>query len=108
MATAVFQPEKFKLDSGTEVTVKPLKIRALREFMKVMEKMEALDEESGEDESLNVLVEAAQIAVESCNPDLPEDFDVEDEFDLPQVYRIINVAGGIDLTGGNLTATQKA
>jgi hypothetical protein len=102
MATKVFKVEQLELDNGTTITVKPLKIKVLRKFMDEISKLGKVEEE---DDGLDIIVAAANIAIKACNPDLDDAFDAEEELELPTLYRVLELAGGIDLTGGsNLTS----
>lgn len=102
MATAVYDVEVIKLQNGEEVTLKPLTINRLRKFMTVMDKFGGAQTEL---ETLGVLIDACAIALESQLPDLVADIDkLEDALDLPTIYRILKVCGGIDLENPNLVA----
>lgn len=101
MATKIFEKKTITLDSGVKIVAKPLKIKNLRVFMDKMKEMEKLKKE---DDGFDILIQAADIAVRACNSDLPEDFDIEEELDMPLVYEVVNIAGGIDMLGdSNLT-----
>ena len=102
MATSVYDIEVIKLQSGEDVTLKPLTINRLRRFMEVMDKF---GEAKTEIETLGILIDACAIALESQLPDLVADKDkLEDSLDLPTIYRILKVCGGIDLENPNLVA----
>lgn len=102
MATTVYDVEVIKLQNGTEVTLKPLTINKLREFMKVMDGFGTAQTEI---ETLDVLLEACGVALSKQEPDLVADKEkLEDALDLPTIYRIIKICGGIDLENPNLLA----
>ena len=102
MATSVYDIEVIKLQSGDDVTLKPLTINRLRRFMEVMDKF---SEAKTEIETLSVLIDACAISLEAQLPDLVADRDkLEDSLDLPTIYRILKVCGGIDLENPNLVA----
>ena len=71
---------------GVTRKVKPLTIRQLRGFMKIMDKMGDLDTEDNKslsDEDIDNMVEAAAIALSKVDAELAEDADsLEDALDL--------------------------
>jgi len=70
--------------------------------MEVMEKFSSAETEA---QTLSVLMDACAISLESQLPDLVADRDkLEDSLDLPTIYRILKVCGGIDLENPNLVA----
>lgn len=101
MAT-VNEPKTVKLIDGTEITVRPLKISLLREFMKKFEGIQKVAEDN--DKSMNVLMECVQIAMKQYKPEIAEDIKtLEDNIDLPTVYEVVEEASGINMsTMGNL------
>ena len=102
MASAVYDVEVIKLQNDKEVTLKPLTINRLRKFMQVMEKFSTAETEA---ETLEILVDACAIALESQLPELVSNRDnLEDALDLPTIYRVLKICGGIDLENPNLVA----
>lgn len=102
MATTVYNVEKITLQDGQEVELKPLSIKKLRKFMKVLQESQ---EVATEDETLSVLIGAVAIALESQLPELAADRDkLEDALDVPTINRILEVCGGIKMDESNLLA----
>lgn len=102
MATTVYDVEVIKLQNDAEVTLRPLTINKLREFMKVMDGFAGAESEL---ETLDVLLNACAVALAKQEPDLVADREkLEDALDLPTIYRIIKICGGIDLENPNLLA----
>jgi hypothetical protein len=102
LATTVYDIEVVKLQNDEEVTLKPLTISSLRKFMQAMDKF---SKAKTEDQTLSVLIDACAIALEKQLPDLVADKEkLEDALDLPTIYRIIKICGGIDLENPNLVA----
>ena len=102
MATTVYDVEEVELQNGATVKLKPLSIKELREFMKVIQKT---GEAQIEDETLNILIEACRIELKKQLPDLVADRDAfEDVIDVPTMNRILEVCGGIKLDDPNLLA----
>lgn len=89
------------LIDGTEVTVRPLKISLLRKFMKKFEGIGEVAEDN--DKSMNILMDCVQIAMQQYSPDLAKDAKaLEENVDLPTVYKIIEEASGIKLADQSL------
>jgi hypothetical protein len=100
MATKVFETEVLELQDGSEVTVRPLNLKRLRKFMEVVDKIGDVENEL---EAFDPMVDAVAIAVQKDRPDLAEDREkLEDVIDLPTVYKILEIAGGIQFGDPNL------
>ena len=100
MATTVYEDESVKLFDGTELPLRPLKISILRKFMKKFEKIEEVEDSNVE--SMDVLVDCVQIAMQQYDPELAKSkVKLEDQLDLPTMYKIIEVASGISLGGAS-------
>ena len=96
MATTVNEEKELTLIDGTKIKVRPLKISLLRPFMK---KFEGIAEVAADNEkSMNLLMECVQIAMKQYSPDLAGDIKaLEDNIDLPTVYKIVEEASGVNL-----------
>lgn len=94
MATEVYKIDAAYLIDGTEVEISPLKIKYLREFMDVFSKIK---DASSDDESIQLLCDCVRISMKQFYPLLNTLELVEDNFDLANIYKIIDVAGGIKL-----------
>lgn len=91
------------LFAGTEIvfadgktrTIKPLTIRQLRKFMKTVKD---LNTESGiSDEDIDIMVEAAAIALATVDAELASDVDaLEDILDLRSFGELMSAAMGSD------------
>lgn len=97
MAITVSEDKVIKLLDGTEITVRPLKISLLREFMATFEKI--ADVADNNEKSMNLLMECIQTALKQFKPELAtgDIKALEDVLDLPTVYSIIEEAAGIKL-----------
>lgn len=105
MPTTVYETTEIELMDGTKVTMRPLRISLLREFMKTFAKLE--DVATDNDKSMDILMDCVQVAMKQYSPDMAEDKEVlEDNIDLPSVYKIIEAASGIkfDDSGNALAA----
>jgi inhibitor of KinA sporulation pathway (predicted exonuclease) len=104
MATTVNENKVLKLIDGTEINVRPLKISLLRDFTKKFEGIADVADDN--DKSMNILMACVQIAMKQYSPEIAGDIKaLEDNIDLPTVYRIIEEASGINMTdamGGTL------
>ena len=97
MATTINEESKIVLIDGTEITVRPLKISLLRDFMKKFEGIAAVAEDNSK--SMNLLMECVQIAMKQYKPELAGDLAaLEDNIDLPTVYQVVEAASGVKLS----------
>jgi inhibitor of KinA sporulation pathway (predicted exonuclease) len=108
MATQVTDIVEIELIDGTQLTLRPLKISLLRDFMKQFEKIG--DEKISEDniKSMDLLLDCAVIAMRQYNPDLADKVKLEEIIDLPTIYKVIEVAAGIKLNDPNALAAALA
>jgi hypothetical protein len=94
MATQVYEESEIELIDKTKVKMRPLKISLLREFMKKFEGIAKVADDN--DKSMDILIDCVQIAMKQYAPDLATDREkLEDNIDLPSVYRVIEAASGI-------------
>jgi len=101
MATTVHEEKTVTLLDGTKVKIRPLKISLLRPFMKKFEGIAAVAEDN--EKSMNLLMECVAIAMKQYDEKLAEDpAALEDNIDLPTVYKIVEEASGIKLTEASL------
>ena len=97
MATTKYEENIVELIDGTKISVRPLKISLLRPFMKKFEGVAAVAEDN--EKSMTLLLECVQIAMEQYKPELAADLaKLEDNIDLPTVYKIVEAASGIKLS----------
>jgi hypothetical protein len=101
MATTVHEPKEIVLIDGTKIKVRPLKISLLRPFMKKFEGIAAVADDN--EKSMTLLMECVAIAMQQYKPELAEDLTaLEENLDLPTVYKIVEEASGIKLTDASL------
>jgi inhibitor of KinA sporulation pathway (predicted exonuclease) len=94
--TTINEPKEIVLPDGTKLSVRPLKISLLREFMKKFDGIAAVAEDN--EKSMDILLECVQIAMKQYNPELATDVKaLEEILDLPTVYQIVEEASGINL-----------
>lgn len=89
------------LIDGTKVSLRPLKISLLRPFMKKFEGLAAVAEDN--EKSMNILMECVAIAMKQYKPELAEKSkELEENIDLPTVYKIVEAASGVNLQDTSL------
>ena len=108
MATTVYEVVEVELLDGSKISMKPLKISLLRDFMKEFQKI--ADPKIAEDniKSMDLLLECAAIAMKQYNSELTEKEKLEEVIDLPTIYKVIEVAAGIKLNDPNALAAALA
>lgn len=104
MATQVYEETEITLMDGTVIKMRPLKISLLRDFMK---KFENIANAETNDDSMDILIDCVEIAMKQYSPEYAADrVKLEDNFDLPSVYKVIEAASGIKFDDeGNVAAT---
>jgi hypothetical protein len=104
MATSVYEVVEVELLDGSTISMKPLKISLLRDFMKEFQKIS--DPKIAEDniKSMDLLLNCAVIAMKQYSPELATKEQLEEIMDLPTVYKVIEVAAGIKLNDPNALA----
>lgn len=91
------QVNTIHLMDETEIKVRPLRISLLKPFLKEFKGLEKVAD--NDEKSMDVLLNCVQIAFKQYAPELAEDrAKIEDMIDLPTIYKIIDVASGINLT----------
>jgi hypothetical protein len=104
MATSVYEVVEVELLDGSTISMRPLKISLLRDFMKEFQKIS--DPKIAEDnvKSMDLLLSCATIAMKQYSPGLATKEQLEEIIDLPTVYKVIEVAAGIQLNDPNALA----
>lgn len=96
MTTTVHEASIITLMDGTKLETRPLKISLLKPFMKKFNDIQ--DAQDDNEKSMDILLDCVQIALEQYNSELSKDRKaLEEVIDLPTVYKIIEVASGINL-----------
>jgi len=95
MATTVYQNKIIKLIDGTELEIFPLKIKYLREFMDAFEYVKNAKDD---DEAMDCLMECVRITMKQYCPGIVlAKSDIEDSFDMPTIYTILDISAGIKI-----------
>lgn len=96
MATTVYQSVDVELFSGKVITLRPLKISLLRKFMDEFDGLNDVSDDNNK--SISKMIDCVAIAMRQYDPKLAEDKEaLEEELDLPTIYKIIEVASGINM-----------
>jgi len=102
LATTVYNIEEIELSNGERLVIRPLPINRLKEFMRVIKKMDDPDLES-EDAAMEIFIEATMVCLKTLKPELAEDKEkFEDIIEVPTMMKILEVAGGLKLNDPNL------
>jgi hypothetical protein len=81
----------------TEIKIRPLKISLLKPFLKEFKSLEKVAD--NDEKSMEILLNCVSIALKQYAPELAEDrAKIEDSLDLPTIYKIIDVASGINIS----------
>ena len=97
MATRIYKSDIITLIDGEKIEIYPLKIKYLREFM---EAFHLIKQSENDLQSISYLSECARIAMQQYKPEIAKTIeDLEDNVDLPTIYKIINIGGGISVNG---------
>ena len=95
MATKIYDTAKISLVDGEEITLTPLKIKYLREFMSAFE---LVKDAKDDDDAITKLSECARITMQQYCPRIKTIEDLEDNLDLPSIYKILDIAAGIKVS----------
>jgi len=87
-----------KVNLGTEeIEVRPLTIRQLRRFVKVVGNLNFDNQTELSDDDIDNMIEAVSIALEKAAPELSSDKEsIEDSLDIRTFNAILNAAMGVD------------
>lgn len=94
MATQIYSPIYVKTIDGIEIEVVPLKIKYMR---LVMDQFAKTSKSKSDFEVMEILVECALMALKQLMPSISTTEDVEDNFDLPTIYKILEHSAGIKI-----------
>ena len=94
MATKVYDSGYINLVDGTEIYIRPLKIKYLREFMAAFDLIKV---SKNDEQSITILSYCALVALRSQYPLIQTTDQFEDQVDLPNVYKILDLAAGIKI-----------
>lgn len=105
MASTIYETATIETVNGVRVYLTPLKIKYLRQFMQQFSEMKNL---TTEDDSLRNIVECAAISMQQYSPNISTPADVEDNFDIKAIYKILEIAAGIKMNTPGEDEAKKA
>lgn len=94
MPTKIYDILEIQLIDGTLVEISPLKIKYLKQFMS---RFDDIQKSKNDDESVNILVDCVRICMKQFYTSIKTIEDVEDNIDLPTIYKIVESAAGIKI-----------
>ena len=98
MASKIYDSAHIYTVDNKEIYITPLKILFLREFMEAFEFVKAAQDDS---DAVSKIVECVRIAMKQYEPSINTCELVEDNFDLPTIYKILDIAAGIKMDAKN-------
>lgn len=104
MATTVYNSETILLIDSIEIKAMPLKIKYLREFMKQFDLVKNAKDDI---EAISKLSECARICMQQYYPKIKTIEDLEDSVDLPTIYKILDIAGGVTINETSEESVKK-
>lgn len=94
MPTKIYDIHEVELIDGTILEISPLKIKYLRQFM---ERFDDVRNAEGDTEAISVLADCVRIAMKQFYPKIRTVEEVEDNVDLPTIYKIVEYCAGIKI-----------
>lgn len=94
MATKVYDTKNIKTIDGDTITLSPLKIKYLREFLGMFDMVKSAKDD---DEAMTFLIYCTVIAMQQYAPHLASVSGIENNLDLPTIYQVLEVAAGIKI-----------
>ena len=105
MANTVYDIKNVYSVDNVEIEISPLKIKYLREFMDIFQ---LVKDTNGDDEATDVLIECIRICMKQFHPEWSKNKeDVEDNFDMPTIFEILDVAAGIKVNKNSKEPVSK-
>lgn len=102
MATTIYDTAELELENGDKIVIKPLPIKQLKKFMKIIRELDSEDIKD-EEAAMDIFVQASMVCLEKIRPDLSEDKEVfEENVNVPTMMKILEVCGGLKMNDPNL------
>lgn len=87
---------------GVTRSIKPLTIRRLRKFMKLVESLSSTEASKMDDDDIDKMMQAAAIVVEQSDPELAANTEkLEDAIDVDIFWKLIQIAMGNKISDPN-------
>ena len=95
MSSEIYKTCLVQTIDGIELEISPLKIKYMREFMNIFNDIK---NSKTEDETIGILCDCTRICMKQFYPKLSKNVeDIEDNFDIKTIYKILEFAGGIKI-----------
>jgi hypothetical protein len=94
MATKVYDIDFVSTVDGVILEITPLKIKYLREFIVLFD---GLKKSKGEEAGMDALSQCILVTMKQFLPEIKTIEELEDTFDLPTMYKILDVAAGVKI-----------
>lgn len=94
MPKEVYKSTVVELIDGTELYITPLKIKFLKLFLDEFENVKIA---KGDDEAISALAKCTVIAMRQYYPNIKTQAELEDNIDMPTIYKILDFAAGIKI-----------
>ena len=95
MPTEIYRLDYVYTMDMMEIELSPLKIKYLKELMN---RFETIKVSETDEEAISVMVECVRIAMQQYYPEFSNSIDdIEDNFDLVSIYKILDAAAGIKI-----------
>jgi hypothetical protein len=106
MPTEIYKTRNISTIDGFEIEIIPLKIKYLKELMHTFALIQGAE---SEDEVIGILAECALVAMKQYWPgNFKLVSDLEESFDLGEIYNLLNYSAGIDLRKENKDIATEA
>jgi hypothetical protein len=92
--TEIYKASIITLFDGTELYISPLKIKYLKLFL---EEFENVKKSNGDEEAINYLSKCATIAMRQYCPSIKTQEQLEDNIDMPTIYKLLDYSAGIKI-----------
>ena len=94
MPTEIYKSTVVELIDGTELYITPLKIKFLKLFLDEFENVKSA---TNDDEAIDALAKCTVIAMRQYYPQIKTQEELEDNIDMPTIYKILDFAAGIKI-----------
>ena len=94
MPTEIYKSSVVELIDGTELYITPLKIKFLKLFL---EEFENVKNAKNDDQAISALSKCTVIAMRQYYPQIKTQEELEDNIDMPTIYKILDFAAGIKI-----------
>lgn len=94
MPTEIYKSTVVELIDGTELYITPLKIKFLKLFLDEFENVKSA---KNDDDAIDALAKCTVIAMRQYCPQIKTQQELEDNIDMPAIYKILDFAAGIKI-----------